>query len=67
MIMEFGRRDVRVPIAVPQVGQNNRVTGDFKSLRVNSLGAPFVNWKPEDANTIMTFGLPPVMYWHSRQ
>jgi hypothetical protein len=62
-----GRLGERVPRAVPQVGQNSRVTACSMSLRVKRLGSPFVKRKPASGMTMITFGLPPVMYWHSRQ
>lgn len=67
IIIEPGRAGLRVPIAVPQVGQNARVTGRSRSERENSDGEPLVYRKFSCENTMIAFGYPPVMYWHSRQ
>jgi pilus assembly protein FimV len=44
-----------------------RLHPDRHALRVKLLGVPWVNRKPDSGMTMITFGLPPVMYWHSRQ
>ena len=61
-MMAPARLGDRVPMAVPQVGQNTLVTGLSMSLRVKLLGVPWVNRKPDSGMTMITFGLPPVMY-----
>ena len=66
-IMEPGRFGLWVPSEVPQWLQKKRVTGLSKSLRLKVAGSPRVKRKPSKGSTIATLGLPPEMYWHSRQ
>ena len=67
MIMASGKRGLSVASDVPQLPQNNRVRGVSRSVRANVFGSPCVNVRLAFGNTMAALGLPPLMYWHSRQ